>query len=306
MHAELEEAVGRFEAYLRYERRYSEHTVVAYVTDVREFFSTLRDDGSMSSTVLRGDVVEWMSERVARGCKPTTVNRGLSALRYYFRFLRREGFQEDDPTYHVQSLRVPERLPTVLTEAEAARLFDQVTYPAGWLGLRDRLILLLLYTLGVRRSELLALAWRDFSTGYQQVRILGKGRKERFLPVLPEAAQLLGRYREATRVEFAAQSWDAPVILDDQGAPMEVPQLYRLVRDYLGQVTTMRYRGPHVLRHSFATHMLQEGADILTIQRLLGHSSLHSTQVYTHVDASLLRREYQQAHPHARGKRPKE
>ncbi len=306
MHAELEEAVGRFEAYLRYERRYSEHTVVAYVTDVREFFSTLRDDGSMSSTVLRGDVVEWMSERVVRGCKPTTVNRGLSALRYYFRFLRREGLQEDDPTYHVQSLRVPERLPTVLTEAEAARLFDQVTYPAGWLGLRDRLILLLLYTLGVRRGELLALAWRDFSTGYQQVRILGKGRKERFLPVLPEAAQLLGRYREATRAEFAAQSWDAPVILDDQGAPMKVPQLYRLVRDYLGQVTTMRYRGPHVLRHSFATHMLQEGADILTIQRLLGHSSLHSTQVYTHVDASLLRKEYQQAHPHARGKRPKE
>lgn len=310
MHAELEESLGRFETYLRYERRYSEHTVAAYVTDVREFFSSLPMGEVEFSALSRSDVAEWMSSRIAQGCKPTTVNRGLSALRYYFRFLRREGLIVDDPTYHAQSLRVPKRLPTVLTEKETAHLFDQVVYPEGWQGQRDRLILLLLYTLGVRRSELLTLTWGDFSSGYREVRVLGKGRKERLLPVLPEASELLSSYRAAVYGEFTALPRDGHVILDDHGQPMKVARLYRLVRDYLGQVTTQSYRGPHVLRHSFATHMLEEGADILTIKRLLGHSSLRSTQVYTHVDASLLRKEYQQAHPHAQGaqlgERPKE
>lgn len=305
------EAVGsgwvqKFSDYLRYERRYSEHTVRSYEGDVESFlaaqFPGVTEDDALQSAS-RGAVREWMAAMVQEGLASTTVNRRLAGLRYFFRYLQREGVVKVNPTLGLTRLREPKRLPVSLRQAEAERLFSEVDYGEGWQGKRDRLLLLLLYSLGLRRSEAAALCWNDLSKGYTTVRVRGKGDKDRVLPVTDELAEALGEYGRAVAAEFGSAVYRGVVFLADGGEALGDGRIYEKVKAYLGQVTTQSYRGPHVLRHSFATHMLEDGADILSIKELLGHSSLSSTQVYTHVDAETMRAAYVHAHPHARAGR---
>lgn len=292
----------RFVDYMQYERRYSEHTVQGYLEDVEYFFEAKFPGKSLDEAVQltgRGEVREWMADMVQQGQAEATVNRRISGLRYFFRYLQREGLVLHNPTTGLARLRLPKRLPVYLRQAEAERLFDEVNYGAGWQGHRDRLLLLLLYTLGLRRSEAAALSWRDFSKGFTSVRVRGKGNKDRVLPVTDELARQLEAYGREVAEEFGDGALRGVVFLSDRGEALGVARIYQKVREFLGQVTTQKYRGPHVLRHSFATHMLEDGADILSIKELLGHSSLSSTQVYTHVDAETMRAAYVKAHPHA-------
>lgn len=295
----------RFVDYMQYERRYSEHTVQGYREDVVYFFEAKFPEMPLDEAVQlteRGDVREWMADMVQQGQAVATVNRRVSGLRYFFRYLQREGVVPRNPTTGLARLRVPKRLPVHLRQAEAERLFDEVNYGEGWQGRRDRLLLLLLYTLGLRRSEAAELSWRDFSKGFTTVRVRGKGNKDRVLPVTDELSRQLEAYGREVAAEFGAGALRGEVFLSDQGEALGVARIYQKVREYLGLVTTQKYRGPHVLRHSFATHMLEDGADILSIKELLGHSSLSSTQVYTHVDAETMRAAYARAHPHARAR----
>lgn len=293
----------RFTDYMQYDRRYSAHTVQGYREDVFSFFATRFPEMPIEEAMVlaaRGDVREWMADMVQQGHAEATVNRRVSGLRYFYRYLEREGVVNRNPTAGIRRLREPRRLPVSLRQEEAERLFAEVDYGTGWQARRDRLLLLLLYTLGLRRSEAAELRWQDFSKGFTTVRVRGKGDKDRVLPVTDELSRLLEVYGREVSAEFGDAVYRGVVFLSDDGEALGVARIYQKVKDYLGVVTTQSYRGPHVLRHSFATHMLEDGADILSIKELLGHSSLSSTQVYTHVDAETMRAAYAKAHPHAR------
>jgi len=299
----FEEWLRRFEMYLRFERRYSDYTVTGYVGDVSSFHayqnSGERECGDIALTS-RECVREWLADMTRSGLAVTTINRRLEGVRYFFRYLQREGAVQQNPTCGISRLREPRRLPSYLRKDEAERLFENVDYGEGWRGVRDRFLLLLLYSLGLRRSEAAELRWQDFSKGYTSVRVRGKGDKDRVLPLTDELTRLACEYGVAVESEFGGASRRGYVFLSDEGGALGVNRIYRAVRSYLGCVTTLAYRGPHVLRHSFATHMLEDGADILSIKELLGHASLSSTQVYTHVDAETMRSVYVKAHPRAR------
>lgn len=295
----------RFVDYMQYERHYSRHTVEGYREDTTTFFAAQFPGVPIDEAMQlagRGDVREWMAGMVSQGQAVATVNRRVSGLRYFYRYAQREGVAQHDPTSGLTRLRVPKRLPVYLRQEEAERLFAEVDYGDGWPGRRDRLLLLMLYTLGLRRGEAAELRWRDFSKGFTTVRVHGKGDKDRMLPVTEELSRLLEGYQRDVVAEFGGAVLRGVVFLSDEGDELGVARIYQKARRYLGAVTTQKYRGPHVLRHSFATHMLEDGADILSIKELLGHSSLSSTQVYTHVDAETMRAAYVKAHPHARGR----
>lgn len=290
--------------FLRYERRYSEHTVAAYRLDVEHFFQMQRPGVAISScveTITRDDVREWVSQQVESDCEPRSINRRLAGVRYFFRYLRQQGILTHDPSHGVMRVRVSKRLPSVLQPREAERLLEESNFPTGWEGTRDRLLLLMLYTLGLRRGEAAGLQWSDLSSGYTQLRVRGKGDKDRTLPVLREVSHTLALYLQQVRAAFGSGVESGALFLSSSGAPLSGRQIYDIVHHYISLVTTQQHRGPHVLRHSFATHMLAGGADIVSIKELLGHSSLDTTQIYTHVDPETLRAAYWRAHPHAAG-----
>lgn len=299
--------LAQFCDYMLYERCYSAHTVRGYARDVTSFFASQFPGLPLGEAVLlasRDNVREWLAEMLADGRATTTANRRLAGLRFFFRYMQREGVVSHNPASGLTRLREPRRLPTYLRQEEAERLFSEVDYGDGWQGRRDRLLLLLLYTLGLRRSEAAELRWGDFSRGFSSVRVRGKGDKDRVLPVTEELAEQLASYGRLVSAALGTSVFRGVVFLsDDGGEALGDARIYQKVKDYLGRVTTQAYRGPHVLRHSFATHMLEDGADILSIKELLGHSSLSSTQVYTHVDAEAMRAAYMKAHPHARDER---
>lgn len=289
--------------YLRYERNYSERTVEAYVADVEGFFAECypgEDIGAVAAGVTLRDVRLYLGSEMEKGRSARTVSRRLSSLRSFFAHQQLRGLRADNPVSGVVRPRAPKRLPSYLREQEAVRLFDRELYEEGWPGERSRTLLLAIYALGLRRAEVIALRWGDFDLSHGLLRVRGKGDKDRVLPVTDELIHELAAYRVATEAEFARTlgPGDA-VFLHTNGEPINDHQVYAIASRYIGLVSTSRERGPHVLRHSFATHMLEGGADIVSIKELLGHSSLMTTQVYTHTDAALLKRVYKSAHPHA-------
>lgn len=295
--------LSRFVDFLRYDRNYSTNTVVGYERDVSSFFSYLGEGESVESlyaAVRPRDVRLYVSELMGGGYAARSINRALSSLRLFFRFLQQMGFREDNPTSGVPRVKESKRLPTFLRTSETERLFDRKNFPEGWQGQRDWVLLLLIYTLGLRRSEVVALRWCDFDRHQRVLRVRGKGDKDRVLPVTSELLDSLSAYRMMAEGEFGITVADEDVVLlTDSGAAASGGFIYRTVRRYLSLVTTSTYRGPHVLRHTFATHMLEGGADIVSIKDLLGHASLSTTQVYTHTDAEMLKSAYMKAHPRA-------
>lgn len=290
-------SVDRFLEHLAYEKRCSPHTLAAYRRDLRQFADHLAAQGADGlDSAQGGDVRAWIMQRLSDGAGARTVNRQLSALRAYYRFARTVGAVEGDPTALVEPPKQPRRLPTFVPEGRMAPLFDPAG-PAAGLRPEERLVLELLYGTGIRLAELLGLTVGAVDLHQGTIRVLGKRNKERIVP-LPDGTL------DAVRVYLSQRPTTdpaMPLLVGPTGEPLARRSVQRLVQRVLATVTTQTKRSPHVLRHTYATHLLEHGADLNAVKELLGHANLAATQVYTHNTVEKLRKVHAQAHPRGGG-----
>jgi integrase/recombinase XerC len=294
--------IRRFLVHLETERRASAHTVRAYLGDLAKYAAFLAARGAgvvpSSPAVVRAFVAE-----AAASAGPVSIGRKLSALRTLYRFLVREGLAPDNPARAVSSPRRPKPLPEVLPEEEVAALVEAPNAEQGALALRDRAFLELLYASGLRVSELTGLDVGDLDLAQGLVRVLGKRRKERIVPFGGPAAGALRRWLDEGRPALAARARGpaaGALFLNHRGGRLGPRSVARRISRWVLAAGLPRHVHPHVLRHSFATHLLGNGADLRGIQELLGHASLSTTQRYTHLDWKRLAEVYDRAHPRAR------
>lgn len=289
--------ITAFLDYLRYEKRVSEHTLTAYEGDLEQFSKYLLFQYECSTPetaeapMLRSWVVSLMEEELS----PTSVNRKMATLRSYYGFLRRRQLIAQDPARNLNSLKTKRKLPAFVEEKSMELMFEEVEFSDDFSGLRDRLIMELLYGTGMRLSELLDLKTDNVDVGSRLIRVFGKRSKERLIPITTSLSRLLMQYME---VRVPAEGTEL-LILTDSCKPAYAVFIQRTVKKYLSAVTTLSQKSPHVLRHTYATHLLNRGADLNAIKELLGHASLAATQIYTHNSIEKLKKTHQQAHPKA-------
>lgn len=283
--------------YLKFEKRYSHHTLVAYEKDLSQFFTYIDGEFSISdiNELSHFHVRSWLAIMKDDKQSARTVNRKLSALNSFYKYLLRLGRVKKNPVRQLHSQKLPERLPSYLKEQETTHLLEAVDFEEGFKGATDRMICTLLYQTGIRRSELLNMKELDIEWPLKQVRILGKGNKERLVPMGPQLLQEIKDYiQEKKRV--AGNESPYLLVLED-GKQLYAGYVYRVVKKHLGMVTSLAKKSPHVLRHTFATQLLNNGANIQAIKDLLGHSSLAATQVYTHNNIEQLKEIHKTSHP---------
>ena len=287
-------STASFLDHLSHERRYSAHTVEAYGRDIGQFSSFLLEHGGKSDidSASSLEVRSWVMKLMKDGLSPRSVRRKLSSLRGYFRFAREAGYLDSDPTSEVDSPKMPGRLPEFVDEHRMRELFEAIDYPEGYRGVFDRTILELLYGTGIRLAELLGIGIGDVDLREASLRVLGKRNKERIIPLSFTLVEQLGVYLEQ-RPDSASDS----LLISEKGRPPSRSLIQRRVASYLGKVSTQAKKSPHVLRHTFATHLLDNGADLNAVKEILGHADLSATQVYTHNTIDKLKRVHAQAHP---------
>ncbi len=300
---------GKFIDYIQYEKRYSPHTVLAYRNDLDQFFSFLNiqynisDIRDVTHPMIRSWLVHLMEEKIS----PRSVNRKLTTLKSFYKFLLKEGRVSINPMRKIISPRTSKKLPSFVEKEKMAMLFETINFGAGFPALRDRLILEILYATGMRLSELINLKETDIDFHQSTLKVLGKRNKERLIPFSNKFADLLKIYLQGKKIylenaEFQRSSGnldDTWLIITDSGKKSYPRFIYRAVTKYLSQVTTLQKISPHVLRHTFATHLLNNGAELNAVKELLGHANLSATQVYTHNTIEKLKTIYKQAHPKA-------
>lgn len=293
----LEQRIEDFLQYLRFEKRYSKHTILGYKTDLRQFSAyladvyALTDPGLVTHLLIRS----WLAGLKDEGQTATTINRKISSLNSFYQYLLRQGMVERNPLRQIHSLRVPERLPVYLTPSASCRMLEELSFDEGFKGSTDRLICELLYQTGMRRNELKTLQEDSVEWSLGQLRVLGKGNKERLIPVSPALLDSLRYYlQEKAKLENADRHH---LLVLESGKPLYDGYIYRVVRKYIGKVATLKKKSPHVLRHTFATQLINNGANIQAIKDLLGHSSLAATQIYTHNHIDKLKEIHKLTHP---------
>lgn len=297
----MERAITDFLEYIAKERRLSPHTVTAYASDLARFREFMEEhlEKSRPAEVDHHDVRSWVISTLEdEGLLPQTVNRRLSCLRSYFKYLRSIDAITTDPMPKVTALRSKKALPLFIEQSKMVQLLEGLEFGEGFAGLRDRIIIELLYGTGMRRAELIGLKVTDVDLYAGQLKVMGKRAKERMIPFSAHLSALLKEYvREREALPSVAGT--KGLIVRDDGLPINESFVYQKVNKYLRLVTTVGKRSPHVLRHTFATHMLNNGADINAVKELLGHASLAATQIYTHNTIDKLKKIHQQAHPRA-------
>ena len=295
----IAEAIERFHNYIATERRMAPGTVANYMADIDDFALFLGrmqvdDVQELSSRLVR----DWQMEHMATGEAAGTVKRRLSSLSSWFRYLRRNGYLDSDVMAQVSAPRLPHRLPVFFKPEETEHLYDEGLFPDTFIGHRDRLMLRMLYETGMRRSELAGLRVSDVDLSRLTIKVLGKRNKERFIPIEKELAYNIRQYLALKEQEYGPGEW---LFVGRRGSQITVGDIYNTVRRYMTVLSTANRVSPHVFRHSFATHILNEGGNLEAIKELLGHADLASTEVYTHLSRQRLQQEYRQAHP--RGKK---
>ncbi len=293
----FEERLTDFIHFLKFEKRYSPHTVLSYTNDLEQFrdYLATKFDSPELKTITHFHIRGWLAGLKDNNQTPRSLNRKISSLSAFFKQQVRLGHMERNPVRQLHALRVPERLPVFLKEKETQNLLEEVQFDEGFKGATDRLICELLYSTGMRRNELQELKEGDVEWGLKQIRVLGKGNKERLIPV---NAVLLDSLRDYIQEKQKLPTFDSEHLLVlETGLQLYPVYIYRVVTRYLGGVTTQKKKSPHILRHTFATHLLNNGANIQAIKDLLGHSSLAATQVYTHNNIDRLKEIHKQNHP---------
>jgi len=291
--------IDAFLDYLRLERNYSERTIVSYRTDLKEFeeFLEKTETGLGFTEVHTDNVRNWISDLMDEGRKATSVNRKLSSLRSFYRFLLRKNWITVNPMLKIVGPKKKKPLPSFVREKDMNRLLDGLSFGEGFVGVRDRTILEMFYATGMRLSELIGLDDVDVDFSAKLVKVTGKRNKQRLIPFGNELAEDLLIYNKV-RNETFPEGTEAFFVRKD-GKRMYPMQVYRIVKRNLSKVVTLKKRSPHVLRHTFATAMLNDNAELRAVQALLGHESLATTEVYTHTTFEELKKVYELAHPRA-------
>ena len=290
--------------YLKRERNYSLHTIASYEDDLAQFYEFLQQHFSSSDIDLKNvdhlTIRLFLGELIERGLSKKSVARKLSAIRTWFKFLVKTKILLHNPSVHVVTPRLPRKLPVFMDESAVEKMMTipDITTKEG---VRDRAVLELLYGTGMRLDELVKLERRDIDLKGQTVKVLGKGRKHRLIPLGSKAKDALIMYLNKRAEFFSNSTFSDPeaLFLSAGGQRMYPRGVYRIVNKYIGEVAELEKKSPHVLRHTFATHMLNRGADLRAVKELLGHESLSTTQLYTHVTVDRLKKIYHQAHPKA-------
>jgi len=291
----------KFIGYIQFEKRYSPHTITAYRTDLNQFREYLTEhyDVEDLSQADHQMIRSWLVDLMDKHVTARAVNRKLSTLRCYYRFLRREGIITQNPMNRVVPPKEPKKLPVFINGEKMALFFDSAAFGEGFTGVRDHLILEMFYQTGMRLSELINLRDRDVDIYNLTIRVLGKRNKERLIPITITFRDLITAYRKERDRDVVSTNKEGYLFVTDKGTATYPKLIYRVVTKYLSAVTTTDKKSPHVLRHTFATMLLDNGADLNAVKELLGHANLSATQVYTHNTIEKLKRIYQQAHPRA-------
>jgi integrase/recombinase XerC len=292
--------IQSFLEYLKFEKRYSAHTTTAYQTDLEHFFAFLKETfgDTPLSDIQPAYIRTWLAGLKEQKISSKTINRKISSLRSFFKYQLRLGLIKAVPTANIISPKVNKRLPVFVKETETVHLLQTVQVATeDWKSLNTRMLVVLFYATGMRLSELINLKEKQVDVGRLQIKVLGKGNKERIIPVSKDVMVQIKNYLQLKQKEFETR--EDILLVTEKGKKMYPKYAYLLVKGSLGEASTLDKKSPHVLRHTFATHLMNNGADLNAVKELLGHSSLAATQVYTHNTIEKLKEVHKKAHPKA-------
>ncbi|MCL6580687.1 MAG: site-specific tyrosine recombinase XerD [Firmicutes bacterium] len=296
----MQDLIGEFINYLSAERGLALNTLESYGRDLRQYYSFLKSKARLVSLqeASRANIISYLLQMEKQGKSPATIARRLAALKSFYQFLLRESLVERDPTANLESPKLDRKLPRVLTVKEVETLLRQPK-TSTVSGLRDKAMLEILYASGIRVSELVALNLPDVNLEAQYVRCVGKGGKERLVPIGSIACQAVTEYLARSRPRLVKDPGERSLFVNHHGRRMTRQGFWKIVKKYAAQAGIKKSITPHTLRHSFATHLLENGADVRAVQEMLGHADISTTQIYTHVNRGRLRDVYKNSHPRA-------
>lgn len=293
-----EASIQIFLDYLKFQKRYSQHTIISYQNDLKDFFDFIEQKyGELSLNEISAALIRtWLAGLKQNKIASKSINRKISTLKSFFKYQLRKETIEASPMTTIASLKVSKRLPSFIEEKEINTLFELVEFPDTWEGKTNRLLLQIFYQTGMRLSELINLKESQIDRSNNNIKVVGKGNKERIIPV--NNALLNDVFNYIKEKNSKAENADTGYLLvNEKGKKLQPRYVYNIVKEYLGKVTTNERKSPHILRHSFATHLTNNGADINAVKELLGHSSLAATQIYTHNSIEKLKDIHKKAHP---------
>ena len=294
------EELNEFINYLKVEKRYSVYTVRAYSDDTTQFIHYLETVKEVKNlfAITQNDVRDWIINQVQIGNSPRTLRRKAASIKAFYAYFMRKGLVRNNPLESVILPKMKKKLPDFISETSIESLLDGNLFSEGFPGIRDRFVIELFYATGIRLSELVNLKLDDVDFSKGEIKVLGKRNKERIVPLTPNIINLYRLYLSARATSFSEEKTNK-LIIKDNGMPVYPRLIQRLVRKYICLGTTLEKKSPHLLRHTFATHMLNNGADLNAVKELLGHANLAATEIYTHNTYEKLRTIYKQAHPRA-------
>ena len=290
--------ISEFLNYLTFQKRYSRHTTVSYENDLAAFFdfAVVQYNSKTINEISSSMVRSWLASLKEAKIASKTVNRKISSLKSFFKYQLKIGKLEVNPMASIVSLKISKRLPSFIEQKDTATLFNYVEFPDTWEGKTNRLLLTILYYTGIRLSELINIKELHVDKSNSTLKVLGKGNKERIIPVNNDLLQQINDYILQKKIYFA-ENLNGFLLINKNAKKLYPKYVYNVVKKYLGEVSTNERKSPHILRHTFATHLTNNGADINAIKELLGHSSLASTQIYTHNSIDKLKEAHRLAHP---------
>jgi integrase/recombinase XerC len=300
MTEQTNQLIQSFLDYLKYEKRYSAHTLVSYQTDLIDFFNFLETQFGKTSLkdINHNFIRSWLASLKNKGLTAKSLNRKISSLKSFFKYQLKTGTIEATPMINVISPKISKRLPVFVKENDTKKLIESLSQSTeDWKTLNARMLISIFYSTGMRLSELITLKEKQIDFSRSQIKVLGKGNKERMIPVSKELVKVIRDYQQLKKKDF--EHTDNVLLVTEKGKKIYPKYAYLLVNKFLGETSTGNKKSPHVLRHTFATHLMNNGADLNAVKELLGHSSLASTQVYTHNSIEKLKNVYKKAHPKA-------
>jgi integrase/recombinase XerC len=294
----LSGAISFFISYLQFEKRYSQHTIIAYQNDLDQFFQFGQAQFELENIedILPMHIRTWLANLKDQGITSRSINRKLSSLKSFFKFQLRQKNVLSSPLGTLTGPKSGKKLPSWIEASQIETLVNRDIYPEDWEGTTAHLAITILYEAGLRRSELVSLQESQIDFHSHTIRVLGKGHKERILPVRPQLLEQIRKYVAEKNSIFSGLA-GGTLLIREKDSPINAQWVYRTVKRYAALITTQEKKSPHVLRHSFATHLTNAGADLNAVKELLGHSSLAATQVYTHNSIEKLKRVHGKSHP---------
>jgi len=290
--------VDTYLKYIKYERRYSKHTITSYTTDLNQFrkFLNQRFESLNISQASHSEIRAWVVTLVENDLDSNSINRKIASLKSFFKFLLKREEIKKDPTWKIKALKSAKRLPQFVRENEMLAILDNLKFDDDFIGSRDKLIMEVLYGTGIRLSELLNLKSNDINLHNLTIKVLGKRNKERIIPISESLKEVISNYNKVKPQGVDSMRY---LLVSKGGKKCYAMVIYRTVKKYLTALAKVEKNSPHVLRHTFATHLLNKGADLNAVKDLLGHSSLAATQIYTHNSMEKLKAVFDKAHPKA-------